>query len=204
MAPIASPLVTLDYADVKVPNTAFKRVVRDMEFDVAELAIVTFLMAKAKGVPLLLLPAVVLGRYQHPFLVHDASRAALTPANLAGRRVGIRSWTVTTVTWLRSILADDYGVDLSGIKWVTFEDAHVTGFADPPGVERAPVGADMAAMLRAGELDAAVLAGVPDDANIQSVITDPAGGGARLDGKVSWHPSQSSRRRALRAVRATA
>ncbi len=171
---VASSHVTLDFADVKVPNTAFKRVVRDMEFDVAELAIVTFLMAKSEGVPLMLLPAVVVGRYQHPFLVHDASRAVLTPANLTGRRIGIRSWTVTTVAWLRSILADDYGVDLSEIKWVTFEDAHVTGFADPPGVERAPAGADMAAMLRAGDLDAAVLGNVPDDPNIRPVIADPA------------------------------
>ena len=47
------------------------------------------------------------------------------------------------------------------------------GFADPPGVERAPAGADMAAMLRAGELDAAVLAGVPEDPNIRPVIPDP-------------------------------
>lgn len=170
---MASPLVTLDFADVKVPNTAFKRVVRDLEFDIAELAIVTFLMAKALGVPLMLLPAVVVGRYQHPFLVHDARRGVLTPRDLAGRRIGIRSWTVTTVAWLRSILADDHGVDLSGIKWVTFEDAHVTGFADPEGVERAPAGADMAAMLRAGELDAAVLAGVPKDPLIRPVIPDP-------------------------------
>jgi 4,5-dihydroxyphthalate decarboxylase len=171
---VSSPLVALDFADVKVPNTAFKRVVRDLEFDVAELAIVTFLMAKAQGAPLALLPTVVVGRYQHPFLVHDTRRGLLAPRDLAGRRIGIRSWTVTTVAWLRSILADDYGVDLTRIKWVTFEDAHVPGFADPPGVERAAPGKDLTAMLRAGELDAAVLAGVPDDVNIQPVISDPA------------------------------
>ena len=60
---------SLEFADVKVPNTAFKRVVRDLEFDVAELAIVTFLFAKAHGKPLRLLPAVVTARFQHPYLV---------------------------------------------------------------------------------------------------------------------------------------
>ena len=66
---VAGSLVQLDYADVKLPNTAFKRVVRDLEFDVAEIAIVTYLMARAHGKPLVLLPAVLFGRFQHPYLV---------------------------------------------------------------------------------------------------------------------------------------
>ena len=56
---LASPVVALDFADVGVPNKAFKRVVRDLEFDVAELALMTFLMARSRGVPLRLLPVVV-------------------------------------------------------------------------------------------------------------------------------------------------
>ena len=70
---VRSDLVQLDIADVKVPHTAFKRVVRDLEFDVAEIAIVTFLMAKAYGKPLRLLPAVMFGRFQHPYLVSISS-----------------------------------------------------------------------------------------------------------------------------------
>jgi 4,5-dihydroxyphthalate decarboxylase len=171
---VTSPVVTLDFADVKVPNTAFQRVVRGLEFDVAELAIVTFLMAKARGVPLMLLPAVVVARFQHPFLVYNAERAQLTPATLAGRRVGIRSYTVTTVTWLRSILADDFGVDLDAIKWVTFEDAHVAGFPDPPGVERADSGKSMIDMLLAGEIDAAIVGAPVADPRIKTVLPDPS------------------------------
>src|SRR5262245_53684315 len=85
---VASPLVTFNYADVKVPHTAFKRVVRDLEFDVAELSIVTYLLAKAHGKPLRLLPAVMFGRFQHKYLV---STQPLAPKDLEGRRVGIRS-----------------------------------------------------------------------------------------------------------------
>src|SRR3982750_2589996 len=95
---------SLEFADVKVPNTAFKRVVRDLEFDLAELAIVTFLLAKAHGKPLRLLPAVVTARFQHPLLV---SAKKISPKELEGKRVGQRSYSVTTAAWMRGILADD-------------------------------------------------------------------------------------------------
>ena len=173
---VASSSVQFDYADVKVPNTAFKRVVRDLEFDVAEIAIVTYLMAKAHGKPLVLLPAVLFGRFQHPYLV---SVNELSPKALEGKRVAMRSYSVTTVTWLRGILADDYGVDLGKVKWVTFEDAHVAEFRDPPGVERAPAGKTPLGMLLAGEVDAAILADpLPREERLRSVIPDPAAAAA--------------------------
>jgi 4,5-dihydroxyphthalate decarboxylase len=171
---LRSPHVALDFADVKVPNTAFKRVVRELEFDVAELAIVTFLMAKAYGKPLVLVPAVLIGRFQHPFIVYNAERGTLSPGDLAGRRVGIRSYSVTTATWIRGILADDYGVDLDRVKWVTFEDAHVAEFRDPPAVERAAAGKDLVTMLLEGEIDAAIVGAVPSDPRLKPLIADPA------------------------------
>jgi 4,5-dihydroxyphthalate decarboxylase len=161
---------TLEFADVKVPNTAFKRVVRELEFDVAELAIMTFLLAKAHGTPYRLLPAVVNARFQHPLLV---SASSLRPKDLEGKRVGQRSYSVTTATWMRGILADDYGVDLGRVKWVTFEEAHVAEFRDPPSVERAPEGKELTAMLLAGEIDAAILPAVPTDPRLKPLIPDP-------------------------------
>lgn len=170
---VRSPDVAFEFADVKVPNTAFRRVVGG-EFEIAELAIVTFLMAKAHGRPLVLIPATVLGRFQHPFLVYNAARGALTPRDLEGKRVGIRSYSVTTVTWLRGILTRDYGVDLDRVRWVTFEDAHVDEFKDPPGVERAAAGKDLTQMLEAGELDAAIIGGaIPAGSPLRTLIPDP-------------------------------
>ena len=156
---ILSSRLKLDFADVKVPNHAFKRVVRDMEFDVAELAIATYLTAKAHGKPLVLLPVVVRGKFQHESIVYNAERGHLAPSDLAGRRVGIRSHSVTTVAWVRGILQNDYGVDLDRVKWITFEDAHVAEVTDPATFERAPAGKDPLTMLLEGELDAAVLTG---------------------------------------------
>ena len=168
---VASPLVQFDFADVKPPHAGFKRVVRDLEFDVAEIAIVTFLMAKSFGKPYVLLPAVMFGRYQHSYLM---STSSLEPKQLEGKRVAIRSSSVTTVAWLRGILNDDYGVDLKKIRWVTFEEAHVAEYRDPPGTERAPAGKTALNMLLDGEVDAAVLSDpVPQDPRLQPVIRDP-------------------------------
>jgi 4,5-dihydroxyphthalate decarboxylase len=174
---VATGGLTFDFADVKVPHTAFKRVVRDLEFDVAELAIMTFLLAKAHEKPLKLLPAVLTARFQHPFIVYNAERGPLEPRDLHGRRVGQRSYSVTTATWIRGVLAEEHGVDLASVRWVTFEEPHVAEFRDPPNVERAPAGKDITAMLLAGELDAAIVGEPPKDARIRALFPDPAAAG---------------------------
>jgi len=169
-----------DFVEVKGSAAPFfKRVVRDLEFDVAEMAIITYLIAKAYDKPYRLLPFTVLARYQHPFLVYNAARGTLTPEDLHGKRVGVRSYSVTTGAWIRNILAEDHGVDIARIKWVTFEEAHVAEFRDPPNVERAPAGKEISAMLKAGELDAAILGAIPTDPQLQPVIRDPEAAGKR-------------------------
>jgi 4,5-dihydroxyphthalate decarboxylase len=172
---IRSPHVSLEFADIKPVSSAFKRVVRDLEFDVSELAIVTYLVAKAHGKPLTLLPAVLVGRFQHPLILYNAERGPLAPGDLPGRRIGVRSYSVTTGAWIRGILADGYGIQPEQVKWVTFEEAHVAEFRDPPNVERAPAGAKLVDMLLAGEIDAAIVGdGLPHDPRLKTLLPDPA------------------------------
>lgn len=175
---VASKHISFRFADVRVPNTAFKRVVRDLEFDVAELAIATFLLAKAHDKPLRLLPVVLTARFQHPLLVYNAARGELSPERLNGKRVGQRSYSVTTATWVRGFLATDYGIDLDSVQWVTFEEPHVAEFRDPRNVVRAPAGKDLVGMLLAGELDAAIVGEAPTDERIRPLIRDPAAAAA--------------------------
>ncbi len=164
-----------EFADVKTPHTAFKRAVRELEFDICELAIVTFLMAKAAGKPLVLMPAVIFGRLFHPYLMYNPEKGPLSPRDLEGRRVGIRSSSVTTVTWLRGLLAKEYGVDLSRVHWVAFEEAHVAEYRDPPNVEYAPAGKTITELLVAGEIDAGVVAeGAGSDPRLKTLIPDAA------------------------------
>ena len=174
---------SLEFADVKVPHTAFKRVVRDLEFDVAELALMTFLLAKAHGKPYRLLPAVVTARFQHATLAYNPERGTLSPEQLAGKRVGMRSYSVTTATWVRGILADDYDVDLSKVRWETLEEPHVAEFRDPPNVRRRRSGKDLTTMLLAGEIDAAILADPPKDGPLRTLIPDPAAAAAAWKAK---------------------
>jgi 4,5-dihydroxyphthalate decarboxylase len=149
---IRSGLVSFDFADMAPTHKGFKPMVREQAFDVAEMAVVTYLMARSFGKPMVLLPSVVMARFQHAYAVCRADLGELAPKDLAGRRVGIRSFTTTTGAWLRGILANDYGVDLDAVEWVTFEEAHVAEFRDTS--RRAPAGKQIVPMLLDGELDA--------------------------------------------------
>jgi 4,5-dihydroxyphthalate decarboxylase len=168
---IKSDLVEFDFVEYSPTNKGFKPMVREAAFDVAEMAIVTFLMARSFDKPMVLLPNVVVARFQHAHALYNAKSGTLTPRDLNRRRVGIRSFTTTTGAWLRGILANDYGVDLDSIHWVTFEDAHVAEFRDT--TKRAPPGKAIIQMLLDGELDAALGEKV-EHAGLKPLFPDPA------------------------------
>ncbi|MET3845510.1 4,5-dihydroxyphthalate decarboxylase [Bradyrhizobium sp. OAE829] len=168
---LKSDLVEFDFVDYSPTNKGFKPMVREAAFDVSEMAIVTYLMARSFDKPMVLLPDVVMARFQHGHALYNAKRGALKPQDITGKRVGIRSFTTTTGAWLRGILANDYGVDLNSIDWVTLEDAHVTEFKDT--TKRAPPGKPIIQMLVDGELDA-VLGEKSDHADLKPLFADVA------------------------------
>jgi len=171
---VSSPLVTFDFADVKVINTQFKAVVRELKYDFAELAIATYLQGHEYGKPYVLLPATIMGRGQHHTIFYNADRGALRPNDLSGKRIGVRAYTVTTGMWVRGILAGDYGVDLESITWVTFEEPHVAEYRDPRNVERAPAGKELKQMLLDGEVDAAILGDIAEQGPLKHLFPDHA------------------------------
>lgn len=170
---VSSDLIRFEFADYELAHDGFKPMVRDGAFDFGELAIVTFLQAKAYGKPLVLLPAPVSGRFQHHCLAYNKDVKVLSPANLSGTRIGVRSYTQTTGAWVRGILQNEYGVDPDKVTWVTFEDPHLAEYTLPPNVERAPKGKKLTQMLFDGEIDAALMGStLPDDPRIQTVIPE--------------------------------
>ena len=169
---VTSNVIDLEFADVKVSNTAFKPLVREAKFDVGELAIVTFLQAKAYGKPYTLIPATVLGRGQHHTIAYNPQNGPLNASTLTGKRVGVRAYTQTTGAWVRGFLADDYGVDPTKIHWVTFEDPHLAEYKDPAFVLRAPEGKALTQMLLDGELDAAIVGDKLPDPRLAPLIPD--------------------------------
>src|SRR5258708_26318961 len=195
---VRSDLVDFDFVEVKVANNLFKKVVREAAYDVAELAIVTYLQARTYGKPYVLLPAVVVGRGQHHAIAYNAERGVLKPTDLAGKRVGVRAYTVTTSTWVRGILAQDYGVDLGKVEWVTFEDPHVAEYRDPDWVKRAPPGKELLRMLLDGELDAAVVGDKLPDPRLRHLI--PAAEAAPRDWALA-HGGRPTNHMVVRAAR---
>lgn len=159
---VRSDLVELDVCGPAGVSKGFKPLVREGAFDASELSVMTFLQARSYGKPLTLLPATVLGRFQHPFLAVRDGGPIQAAGDFEGRRIGIRSYTVTTVTWLRAILQRQLGVDIDKVTWVAHEDSHLAEFRDPPNVERFDLGDKMLeGMLADGEIDAAILGRPP-------------------------------------------
>jgi 4,5-dihydroxyphthalate decarboxylase len=119
-----------------------------------------------------LLPAVVVSRGQHHTIAYNAERGPLSPSDLAGKRIGLRAYTVTTATWVRGILANEYGLDPNTVEWITFEYPHVAEYRDPDRVKRAPPGKNLVQMLLDGEIDAAVVGDKLPDPRLKHLIPD--------------------------------
>ena len=83
---IRSDLVEFDFVSYSPTNKGFKPMVREAAFDVSEMAIVTYLMAKSFDKPMVLLPDVVLARFQHGHALTNAKAGKLTPRDLNGKR----------------------------------------------------------------------------------------------------------------------
>jgi 4,5-dihydroxyphthalate decarboxylase len=178
---VASEQLKLTFVDMPTINRAFAPMVRESRFDVCEMAVATFLQAQAYAKPLVLLPVTLAARFQQSALLCRADSRIRGPADLPGSRVGVRAYSQTTGMWLRGILADDYGIQPGQIRWVTFEDAHVHEYQDPPWAERAPPGSDLLSMLRANELDAIIVGNdVPGDPNLRPVFPDAAASAKRF------------------------
>ena len=172
---VTSDRVTLDFCGPKVANKAFKAMVRENAYDAGELAIITYLQARAWGKPFVLLPIPISGRFQHHCIGFNRELGELKPRDIEGRKVGVRTYSQTTGLWVRGILQHEYGVNLDKVNWLTIEDAHVTEFQDPANCERLPAGSKLADMMMSGELAAAILGGdMPKDPRVQSLIPNAA------------------------------
>lgn len=170
---LSDPRVLLDCLDIDPIYRAFAPMARRQEYDVSEMAIVTYLQAKAYGKPLIMLPTVVAARLQQGCIVYNARHGALTLADLPGKRVGVRAYSQTTGMWVRGILGNTYGVPLEQVHWVAFEDSHLAEYTDPAFVTRAGAEQKMLAMLRDGRLDAAIFGNdLPSGDGITALVPD--------------------------------
>ena len=171
---LTSPEVRLAFEAVEPVHKAFAPMVRREAYDVCELAIVTVLQAIAYGRPVVLLPAVVASRFQRRCIISYAPRGTIDPQALADKRIGVRAYTQTTGMWVRAHLAEDFGLPIERMQWVTQDPAHVQAYHDPPNVTHAPE-MSLPDMLREGDIEAAILGNdLPDGPEFAPVYPDAA------------------------------
>jgi 4,5-dihydroxyphthalate decarboxylase len=169
-----APPTGFAFASIAPISKAFAPMVREGRFAVSEMAIATFLMAKAAGKPLVLLPVVLAERFQEAALLCRADSAIHGAEDLAGKRIAVRAYSQTTGMWLRGTLREQHGVAPNACRWITFEDAHLAEYRDPAWVERAAPGAELTAMLRDGAADAAIFGNeLPEGEPFRTVFADP-------------------------------
>jgi 4,5-dihydroxyphthalate decarboxylase len=171
---ISSSLVDLDFCGPKTAHDGFKDMLRRNAYDAGELAIVTYLQAKAYGKPWVLLPIPIHGRFQHHCIGYNSEYGALHPKDIEGRKVGVRTYAQTTGLWVRGILQHEYGVDLDKVTWQTIDESHLEEYHDPANCQQLPKGSRIDQMMLNGELAAAILGvDMPKDPRVRTLIPDP-------------------------------
>jgi 4,5-dihydroxyphthalate decarboxylase len=175
---VSSPHVNFDFCGPKTAHDGFKDMIRKHLYDAGELAIVTYLQARAYGKPYVALPAPISGRPQHHCAGFNLELGELKPTDIEGRKVGVRTYSQTTALWIRGILQHEHDVDLDKVTWMTINDGHLAEYQDPPNCQRLPKGSDLGAMMLKGELAAALLGNdMPKDPRVRTLVPDAINAG---------------------------
>ena len=177
---VESQMFDMDHVEVSPVTSIFRRMVRGLEFDVAEMALSTYLCARAHGKAFTGVPVFLTRAFYHGGLVYNRRSGIESPRDLEGKRVGVRSYTLTPGVWTRGLLQTEYGVDLDAVTWVLSGDEHVAEYVAPSNVVSSPNG-DLGQMLLSGEIDAAIGAGAVDSPDVLPLFDEPD----RLDAE--WH-----------------
>ena len=166
-----------DFEDVPIIIQAFRRMVRGLEFDISEMAITTYICARAHGKRFSALPIFPMRAFHHGAIVFNTKSGIRGPKDLEGKRVGVnRGYTVTTGVWARSILQHQYGVDLSKVTWVLSGDEHVAEYQPPSNVVPIEKGQKMEDLVVSGEIPAAIGVQI-ESADVKPLIPNAADAG---------------------------
>jgi len=173
---IELPDFQLDFEEVNPLPRAFRNMVREQAYDVSEMALTTYITARAYGVPITAIPVFLVRQFHHKGIVVGLDAPITAPKDLEGQRVGVnRGFTVTTGVWARAIMAEEHGVDLSKITWARSGEEHVPGWRPPANVEELGGDGSLNEQLANGDILAAV--GLVAGETTRSLIDDPFAAG---------------------------
>jgi 4,5-dihydroxyphthalate decarboxylase len=133
------------------------RMIRNQEFDVAELSMSNYLMAKYRGLPFAAIPVFLHRRFRHGFVFLNAAKGITGPTDLIGKKVGLRNFQATANLWIRGILEHEYKVPHRQIQWFKQDEEEVE-WTPPPdlNIQRVRAGKNVEKMLVEGDLDALI------------------------------------------------
>jgi len=181
--------LTLNFIQVDPIIAAMRRMVRDLEFDICEMALSTYLCARCYGKPFTAIPVFPARNFHHRAVFFNIHSGIKGPKDLEGRTVGVhRGYTVTTGLWARGILQTDYGVDLQRITWAATGDEHVAEYQAPANVNYSYKGKAVADLLISGEIGAAVGDIRVDSPDVKSLIPDARNAGIAYFQKTGIYP----------------
>ncbi len=179
----------LNHVEIAPITQAMRRMVRGLEFDACEMAITTYLCARAHGKPFTAIPVFVTRNFHHGAIFRTADSDIREPKDLEGRTVGVnRGYTVTTGIWARGILGAEYGVDLGSITWAATDDEHVAEFEAPANVDYSNQGTSIVDLLAGGTVEAGVGAFPAGASGIERLFPDPLAAGAAYFAKTGVYP----------------
>ncbi|MGC1625152.1 MAG: PhnD/SsuA/transferrin family substrate-binding protein, partial [Pseudolabrys sp.] len=158
--PLLNEKVEVDGVDLTILTdmdsaTRHWRFLRNGEFDVAEVSASSYLAARDNGVPFCAIPVFLHRRFRHGFMFINTSKGIEKPADLRGRKIGVKTIMTTAVLWMRGILQHEYGVPLNSVEWIAEieDDVKVTLPSDIK-YSCLPDDKSVETMLAEGELDA--------------------------------------------------
>src|ERR1700704_615289 len=159
--PLKEGVVRPDGIDLKVVTamdspTRHWRFLRNGEFDMAELSSSSYVAARDNGLPFRAIPVFPHRRFRHGFIYINTQKGITKPADLIGRKVGVKFFLNSAALWLRGILGHEYGVPFKSMEWYTELDEDIAEAAFPKDLKlsRVPPSKSIVGMLQEGELDA--------------------------------------------------
>jgi 4,5-dihydroxyphthalate decarboxylase len=186
---VAPGRLKLNYVQVDPIIAVFRRMVRGLEFDVCEMALTTYICARAYGKPLTAIPVFLTRNFHHWAIFYNVNSGIKGTKDLEGRMVGVnRGYTVTTGLWARGMLETEYGVDLNKVTWVPTNDEHVAEFQAPPNVDYSFRGKNIVELLLSGQIDAAIGDIQVDAPEIRPLIPDARNAGFAYFRKTGIYP----------------
>jgi 4,5-dihydroxyphthalate decarboxylase len=169
---VASDRLRMEFVDFDPLPKAFRRMVREGDLDLSEMAVVSHALAVDHGKPIVALAIPLWSRLPHTNLVCMSNSSVTGPKDLEGTRVGVRAYAQTSGVWVRGLLQTEYGVNLGRITWVTMEDAHVSEYADPSGVVRNTRPGGLRQLMMDGDLAAIMGERIVAPQGVRTVISD--------------------------------